>query len=214
MIARRIGKARFPITELYVSGPDPYLRKVDLQIRIRPAPEQRQPGCPILSVNGLPRAGMFFRRQNARRCREFRPNHFPPHARGSDRNLGIVANALRLAHIAARHHVQLVTVFPEPYWGRDLCPVLAERGERHVFLAADRGRHCFGHADIVVLQPDSVGRWDFILSQAFLATQSCEAIAPLARFPAPLSHVVRPEAWPIDPALASVLKAVHAQMDA
>jgi len=184
MIARRIGKTRFPSRNPVFLVPDTYLRKIYLQIRICPAPDQRQPGCPILPVNSPPRAGVFFRRQNARRCREFRPNHLSPHRAGSNRHLGIVANALRLAHIAARHHVQLVTVFPEPYWRRDLCPVLAERGEGDVFLAADRVRDCFGHADIVVLQPNSVSHWDVILSKRSLRRSNraldslrCAAIA-------------------------------------
>jgi hypothetical protein len=130
------------------------LRKTYLQERIRPTtPGRRQPGQPIFPVDGLPRAGMFLRRQNTRQRRHLRPSQFPPDSAGSNCHLWIVANTLRLAHIAAGHHVKLVAVFAEPYGRCDFRPTLAERAERDVFLAADfcgdrfRHRiHCKGSA--------------------------------------------------------------------
>jgi len=69
---------------------------------------------------------------------------------GSNRYLRIVANALRLAHFAERHHVKIVAIFSKPYRRWNLHPALAKRAERDVFLSADLGRDCVGHGDIVI----------------------------------------------------------------
>ena len=63
----------------------------------------------------------------------------------------IVADALCLAQIAARHDVELVAVFSEPYRRCHLTPILAERGERDIFLAANGCWDIPGHADILTL---------------------------------------------------------------
>jgi hypothetical protein len=125
------------------------LRKAYFQERIRPAKRRRQPGQQILSVDGLPRVGVLFGRQNACRGRDFRAGQLPPHRARSHCHLRIVTNALGLAHLAERHDVKLVTVFAEPYRRRDLLPALAKCRERDVVLAVDGSRDCFGHTDIV-----------------------------------------------------------------
>ncbi len=158
MIAAQIWRTPVPATEPL--SQDSVLPVLDTRVAGNLSPgthppysRRRQPGQPIFPVDGLPRAGMFLRRQNTRQRRHLRPSQFPPDSAGSNCHLWIVANTLRLAHIAAGHHVKLVAVFAEPYGRCDFRPTLAERAERDVFLAADfcgdrfRHRiHCKGSA--------------------------------------------------------------------
>ena len=65
----------------------------------------------------------------------------------------IVADALCLAHIAARHDVELVAIFSEPHRRGDLLPTLAERGESDIFLPPNRCWDLSGHVDILTPPP-------------------------------------------------------------
>src|SRR6202044_126676 len=87
--------------------------------------------------------------QDSRRSRRLRPGNLPTYRAGRNRDLRIVANALRLTHIAACHHVQLFTIFSEPNRSCHLRPALAKRRERDVFSAANCKRNCPGHETIV-----------------------------------------------------------------
>jgi hypothetical protein len=129
------------------------LRKTQFQISIGSPPNQRQPCCPILPVDGLTGVPMLFRRQNPGVRKELVARHIPAHGAGSHLHQRIVANSLYLTHRAARHHVKPVVVLPEPYWRRDFRSVLANRSQRDVFLAANGGWnwlchvcHCSGSA--------------------------------------------------------------------
>jgi hypothetical protein len=166
------------------------LRKSDLQISIGPAPNQRQARHPIFSVNGLARVSMFFRRQNpGQRC-VFRSSHFSADGARRDAHLRVVANTLCLAHIAARHDVELVAIFSEPHRRSNRFAALAKGGEGDIFLAPNGGWDFPGHGNILTL------------------TTSLCAQSP--RDPIRLARLVRRDASAFDPALSSVLKALHA----
>ena len=92
------------------------LRKGYLDIGIRPAPDQRQPSRPILPINHLARVGMFFLGQDSGQSLEFRARDFSADRTRSDTHARIIPDAFGFAHVAARHHVQLVAIFPKPYW--------------------------------------------------------------------------------------------------
>src|ERR1700692_4295765 len=121
------------------------LRKTQFQISIGSPPNQRQACRPILPVDGLTRMHMLFRPQNPRLRRELVARHIPAHRAGSHLHERIVANSLYLTHRAARHHVKLVAVLPEPYWRSDFRSVPANRSQRDVFLAANGGWNWFCH---------------------------------------------------------------------
>jgi hypothetical protein len=121
------------------------LRKSDLDVRVRSTPDQRQTRHPILSVNRLPRVRMFFVGQYTCQGRGLRPGHSSANCAGSDPNLLVVAQAFHLSHIAARHHIKLVGVLPEPDRRRNRRPILPKGGERHVFLVVNCGRDLARH---------------------------------------------------------------------
>jgi len=125
--------------------------------------------------------GMLFGRQNARVRQKLVAGQLPAHRAGRHLDLWIVANALHFAHRADSHHVKLIAILSEPDGRGDFLPVFANCRQGDVFLAVDCRRDCAGHADIVAAV---IGTW--------------------------LSRVVRPDPEPIDPALSSVLKALHA----
>jgi hypothetical protein len=90
---------------------------------------------------------VFFGRQDAGcRC-ELLPRNLSPDRAGCNFHLGIVADALRLSHVAAGHDVELVAVFSEPYWRGDANSCLSKRGERDVFLSCDWGRDWASHGE-------------------------------------------------------------------
>ena|SRR5258708_11001330 len=104
------------------------LLKAQFQIGVRIPPDKWQASHPIFSVDGFTRVSVFLRRKNPCRGGKLGAGHFAADAAGSEAHLRVVANTLRLAHIAARHYVELVAVFSKPNWRRDLFPILAERG--------------------------------------------------------------------------------------
>src|ERR1700693_231119 len=166
------------------------LRKTQFQISIGSPPNQRQPCCPILPVDGLTRVHMLFRPQNPRLRRELVARHIPAHRAGSHLHERIVANSLHLTHRAARHHVKLVAVLPEPYWRSDFRSVPANRSQRDVLLTANGGWNWFCHV--------------CHCSGSDLKS-AMQAANPWAAIGAGSSAASR-----IDPALSSVLKALHA----
>jgi hypothetical protein len=133
------------------------LRKANLQKHIRPTKRRSQSRQQIFPVDGLPRMSLFFHWQDSRRSRRLRPGNLPTYRAGRNRDLRIVANALRLTHIAACHHVQLFTIFSEPNRSCHLRPALAKRRERDVFSAANCKRNCPGHATIVATKSLGLG---------------------------------------------------------
>ncbi len=120
-------------------------RKRDLEIRICSRPDQRDPGHPIFAIDCLSGALLFFRGKDARHRREFGTCDFA--ADRARRNLHgcVVPNALRLAHVVARHDIKLAVLFAEPYWCRNTDAGFAECGQGNVFLAADCGRNLTCH---------------------------------------------------------------------
>jgi hypothetical protein len=125
------------------------LLESQFQERICPAKWRRQPGHPVLSVDGLSGAGILFWRQYPRHSWKSRPGHFPAYGARSYSHLRIITNAFGLAHVAARHHVQPVSLFPEPYGSGDGDAVFSKRGQGYVFLAANFGWDGLGH-DVIV----------------------------------------------------------------
>ncbi len=125
------------------------LREAYFQEGIRPAKYGGEPGQPVFPVDGVSGMGLFVQRQNSRLCRKLRPRQLPADGAGRNRYLRIVPNALSFARIAARHHVELATIFPEPHWGRYFYAALAKRGERNVFLTLDGRGNRPGHHAIV-----------------------------------------------------------------
>ena len=126
-----------------------------LDVCIRPPPEQRQPRRPIFSINALPRMRLFLGMHNPGRRRRVRPRHFSPNGAWRNSHLRIIANALDLAHIAARHHKQPVGFLTKPHWRRHTNAALAEGDQRDVFLLADRLWNRLRHSIIVPCGPAS-----------------------------------------------------------
>lgn len=151
---------------------DSKLRKRQLDIRVGPAPDQRQPCRPIFTVKGCPRSRVFFWWQNASRRRKLRPSHLPAYCGGSNSNLRIVANTFGLAHIAARHHIKPVAFFSEPYRSRNPRAALTERNQGNVFLTADLRRNCSRHACYCNRRIRSSGRQPPWLSSQLLPAVS------------------------------------------
>ena len=120
----------------------------------------------------------------------FCAGHFPSHGAGSNEHLRVIANALRLAHIAARHHVQLVAIFSEPYRSSNRFAALAKGGEGDIFLAPNGGRDFPGHGKHSNSDNQPVRAGAGLL----LAAGACGSSRGQA----------------FDPALSSVLKALHA----
>src|SRR5580700_884380 len=138
MIAGNLRKTSVPITDACPFGPwTGVLGEAYLQESIRLAKRRCQSGQQILTVDGLPRVRLFLKRQNSRHGRRLRPRDFAAHGAGSNRHPRIVANALRLAHIAARHHVELVAFFAKPHRSCYLFAALTERGEGIVLGISD-----------------------------------------------------------------------------
>lgn len=90
---------------------------------------------------------VFFGREDAGRGCELCSRNFSPNGAGGNFHLGVVADALRLSHVAAGHDVKLVAVFSEPYGRGDASTRLAERGQRNIFLSCDWGRDWASHGE-------------------------------------------------------------------
>jgi len=130
----------------------------------------------------------------------------------------VISNAFRLAHIAARHHIQPVAIFSEPHRSRNRRPALAKCDQRNVFLPVNLRRNRPSHANIVASQSEHVERARSVsddVGTAASAVQSSEARQLRQDFSSRSAN----QPWfaptpSIDPALSSVLKAFYAQMDA
>jgi hypothetical protein len=133
------------------------LGKSYLHIRIGPAPDQRKPCHPILPVDGLPCMRVFFRGQDARCCGDLGPGHLPAYGAWTYHHLGVVANALCLPHIAARHHIKPIAIFSKPDRSSDPCTAFSEGGERDVFMVANCRRHLSGHRENQKALPVTAG---------------------------------------------------------
>ena len=59
---------------------------------------------------------MLLRRKDVRSGNELRSGHFSADGAWRDSHLRIVANALGLTHIAARHYVEFSIFLAEPHW--------------------------------------------------------------------------------------------------
>jgi hypothetical protein len=130
------------------------LREAYFQERICPAPGRCQSGHPIFSVDGLSCTRMFLGRQDARSGRALRTSHFPSYGARRNADLWIIANAFRLAHVAAGHYVKLVGFLSKPHGRSNRHAVLSKGGQRNVFLTADRGWNFPGHDAIVSFRVD------------------------------------------------------------
>ena len=97
-------------------------------------------------------SGKLIGRQQARMGRKFWPCNLSSHCAGRHAHLRIIPNALGLAHVAARHHIELVVLLAEPHGSRDCCSGLAKRGERNIFLVANLRRNLSRHRLILGLQ--------------------------------------------------------------
>jgi hypothetical protein len=128
------------------------LRKAYFNERVRLAPRRRKPCHPILAVHRLVRLCMFLSREKPRNRLNLFPRNFSAHRAWSHRHLRIVADALHLARIAARHHIEMVALFAEPNRRRDLVPILAERSQRNIFLSANCPRNLRSHIAIVAIE--------------------------------------------------------------
>jgi hypothetical protein len=112
--------------------------ETQLDVRIRSRPHQRNPRHPVLAVDRLSRPRMLLRRQDLRRCCELRAGDFSAYRTRRHAHLRIVADPLRLPHVAASHHVELAVLFTKPHRSGDAHAVLAKCRQRNVFLIVDR----------------------------------------------------------------------------
>lgn len=116
---------------------NPVSPKRNLEIRVRPRPDQGKPRHPILAIDRLPRALVLFRRKDARGRGKFRPGDLSADRTGRDLHARIIPNAFRLAHVVPSHHINLSVLFPEPYRCGNSNARLAESRQRNVFLVAN-----------------------------------------------------------------------------
>lgn len=75
--------------------------------------------------------------QDARGRRELRSSHFAANRAWRDPHPGIVTDALRFSHIAARHYEELAAILAKPDWSSDWDARFAKGSERNVFLTSD-----------------------------------------------------------------------------
>ena len=97
----------------------------------------------------LPRPACLFGRQNAGRRGELRSRNLSTHRAGRHTHLRIVANALGLPHVAARHHVKLAVCFAEPHGSRNARSGFAKSGQRNIFLTMNGGGIWLGMGSIL-----------------------------------------------------------------
>jgi hypothetical protein len=160
------------------------LRKSYLHIRISPAPDQWKTGGPILPVDGLPCMRVFFRGQDACYGGDLGSGRLPAYGAWSDHHLGIVANALCLPHIAARHHIKPIAIFSKPDRSSDACTAFSERGERDVFMVVNCRRYLSGHIESQKALSDKVG-----IARLLYALSECGCHAWFVKR---LSRLIRP----------------------
>src|SRR6202790_2940730 len=88
---------------------------------------------------------MLLRRQNARVGGKLRAGHGSAYCAWGHAHLWIVANPLRLTHIAASHYVKSSVFFPKPDGRGHARAGLAERCKGNIFLTLDGGGNLTGH---------------------------------------------------------------------
>jgi hypothetical protein len=157
------------------------LVKAQLKIRIRPPPQQRNSCHPILAVDRLPGAGMLLGWQNSRRRGQLRSGHCSTNGARRHAHLRIIANPLRLPHIAPGHYVDLAVVLSKPHWGRDANSGLAKCCQGNIFLILNGWGNLAWHR----LHSKMAGR-----KSRCLATFSRPTLSPLVHnLPAPIAPV-------------------------
>src|SRR6266700_1283602 len=105
----------------------------DFQEFVLLAPE-RQPGQPVFTIQALLRRLRLFDRKQARGPTELRPSDLAPHITWGNLDSGIIANALVLARVVARFHVEFAILLREPDWGWNGGAAVAKSYQRNVFL--------------------------------------------------------------------------------
>ena len=114
----------------------------NLQIGVGIAPEEGNPRQPILRVEKPAHPLKVFRRENARRRREFRPGDLPPHGARGDRHLRIIPNAFILPQPAAGHEIQPPIVFRKPDRRVNRNAALPESRQADVLLSMNLRWYC------------------------------------------------------------------------
>jgi len=121
------------------------LFKTDFYVGVRSRPDQREPRHPILAVDRLARPGVLFWRKDASCRGKFRSSHLSSNRAGCHAHLRIIADPLRLSHVAARHHIELAVVLAKPHRRRDCRAGLAKRCQGNIFLGLNGRRDRAGH---------------------------------------------------------------------
>jgi len=120
----------------------------DLEVGVSVAPQKRDTGEPVFCVDRLADAGKLFGPQDADGSGEFGAGDFSADGAGGDLDLRVVADALVLSGLAARHEVEFVIVFGKPDGGGHGDATFSEGSEADVTLAVDFGGDGW-HSDIV-----------------------------------------------------------------
>jgi hypothetical protein len=116
----------------------------DFDVGVGVRPQERDAGEPVLSIDDAADLGTAFRWEDASGCRKFGAGDFSADGAGSDFDLGIVADALDLAHLARSHEVKLPVFFREPDRRIDRNPGPTKGGKGEIALVADFGRDSHG----------------------------------------------------------------------
>ena len=109
------------------------LGEFDFQEFVLLAPE-RESGHPVFTIQGLLRRLRLLDRNQARGPTELRPSDLAPHITWSNLDSGIIANALVLARVVTRFHIEFAIPLREPDWGWNCGAALAKSYQRNVFL--------------------------------------------------------------------------------
>src|SRR5512135_3197106 len=130
-----IGAGRFglnPFTWYDMADP-PYLPARDFHKDIVLAPE-RQPHQPILPLQRPPGGGKLLGRKNPGPPFRVRPGDAPARRARGHQHARVIADALVLPRIIARHHVEPALLPGKPKRRAHRLPVLAKAGQAQVFL--------------------------------------------------------------------------------
>lgn len=111
-------------------------RKLDFEVLVPLAPE-RQARQPVFAIDGLPGSSPLIRRKDAGGAIKIRALDGAADAAGRNQDPRIIADALVLPHIVAGHEHQLAIALCKPHGRAHGGAVLAEGGERDVFLTVN-----------------------------------------------------------------------------
>jgi len=111
----------------------------DFHIHIVFAPQEGDPGQPVLGANRFSRTLPFFGRKRADLGRELRSGDFSPDGAGRNFRLRVISDAFVLARIAAGHEVQLAVLFGEPDRRVHSHTAFAEGCQTDILLAVNLG---------------------------------------------------------------------------